>query len=78
MAKHGLKSFIKIKFKFPNYVISVTELMYFIFEISAPVPMESILPPFQLLRDPNSGQFLFFPTAVPTAATSIGMLIAWI
>lgn len=42
---------------------------------SAPVPMESILPPFQLVRDP-SGQFLFFPTAVPTAATSIGMLIA--
>lgn len=36
--------------------------------------MESVLPPpvpFQLLRDPNSGQFLFFPTA----ATSIGMYI---
>lgn len=38
--------------------------------------MEPMLPPvpFQLIRDPNSGQFLFFPT--PTAATSIGMFIA--
>lgn len=48
------------------------------FYVTAPMSMESVLPPvpFQLLRDPNSGQFLFFPTAVPTAATSIGMFIA--
>lgn len=47
--------------------------MQFLF--SAPV-MEPMLPPvpFQLIRDPNSGQFLFFPT--PAAATSIGMFIA--
>lgn len=50
--------------------------IYKILLIAAPMPMESVLPPpvpFQLLRDPASGQFLFFPTAVPTAATSIGM-----
>ncbi|XP_055326828.1 protein winged eye isoform X6 [Sitodiplosis mosellana] len=42
-----------------------------LWQYPAPMPVESMLPPvpFQLLRDPNSGQFLFFPTA----ATSIGL-----
>lgn len=31
--------------------------------------------PFQLIRDPNSGQFLFFPAAVPTAANTNGMIL---
>ncbi|XP_031635992.1 protein winged eye isoform X3 [Contarinia nasturtii] len=44
-----------------------------LWQYPAPVPVESMLPhvPFQLLRDPNSGQFLFFPTA----ATSIDKLL---
>lgn len=57
--------------------MNLSHYKIFNYSFTAPVPMESMLPhvPFQLLRDPNSGQFLFFPTAVPTAvptATSIG------
>lgn len=44
--------------------------------VSASVPVEPMLPMppvgFQLVRDPTTGQFLFFPT------TTIGMIIIYL
>lgn len=42
--------------------------LHFYFSLSAHVPVEPMMPPYQIIRDP-SGQFVFLPTA-----TSMGML----